>query len=48
MSGGIITLSVQTRQKAGGSGSAGSPTGQKGRKKVARHKGIMTVWSDMI
>jgi hypothetical protein len=36
MSGRILTLSVETRQKAGG-------RGQKVRKKVARHKGIMTV-----
>jgi len=41
MSGGIFTLSVETRQKAGG-------RGQKGRNKVARHTGIMTFWSDII
>jgi hypothetical protein len=36
MSGGILTLSVETRQRAEG-------RRQKERKKVARHKGIMTV-----
>jgi len=41
MSGGILTLSVETRQKAEG-------RRQKVRKKVARLKGIMTVWSDTI
>jgi len=41
MSGGILTLSVETRQRAEG-------RRQKGRRKVARYKGIMTVWADMI
>jgi hypothetical protein len=44
MSGGILTLSVETRQKAEGRRQKGS----KGRRKVARYKGIMTVWTDMI
>jgi hypothetical protein len=43
MSGGILTLSVETRQKEGR-----RLQGSKGRRKVARYKGIMTVWTDMI
>jgi hypothetical protein len=41
MSGGILTLSVETRQRAEGRGQRAE--GSKERRKVARHKGIMTV-----
>jgi hypothetical protein len=41
MSGGILTLSVETRQRAEGSRAEGKEEG-------SRYKGIMTVWADMI
>jgi hypothetical protein len=41
MSGGILTLSVETRQKV--EGRRQKAEGSKGRRKVARQKGIMTV-----
>jgi len=48
MSGGILTLSVETRQWFGRLTNRAEGRGQKGRRKVARYKGIMTVWTDMI
>jgi len=41
MSGGILTLSVETRQWFGRL--TNRAEGSKGRRKVASHKGIMTV-----
>jgi hypothetical protein len=42
MSGGILTLSVETRLQGR------RFQDSKGRRKVASYKGIMTVWTDMI
>jgi len=48
MSGGILTLSVETRQWFDRLTNRAEGRGQKARRKVIRQKGIMTVHADMI